>query len=260
LKSRGTTSWIKLALVLSAALFATALMARTATEAGDAAAAASARTSRLQGSVAIDRRTWVIGANVLVQRQDDPSQLILTSTDAKGVFRVDGLADGEYRVDLTRDGLAPIEKTDVSLRFPFRAVVEVTMKPVEGLSSDAGREPELQGVMTTDPLAVRGEVRDRDGAGVGEVRVRFVRIDGSTDPRLVRSSPEGTFEITDLSAGEWRAEIWGVGFLALRKSLELTGDTRLDVVLVTQPSDYKPTPLELMPPEHPVAPAGLEDF
>lgn len=260
MKSRGTTCSITLALVLSAALSAVAVPAQTETAAGEETGAAVVRTSRLQGRVVIDRRTSVIGANVLVQRQDDASRLILTSTDAKGVFRVDGLTDGEYRVDLTRDGLAPIEKTDVSLRFPFRAVVEVTMKPVEGPSSGAGRRPESQGVMTIAPLALRGEVRDRDGAGVGEVRLRFVRIDGSMDPRLVRSSPEGTFEITDLSAGEWRAEIWGVGFLALRKTLELTGDTRLDVVLVTQPSDYRPTPLELIPPERPVAPAGLEDI
>ncbi len=46
----------------------------------------------------------------------------------------------------------------------------------------------------------------------------------------------------------------GVGFLPILAEIDLFADTELRVWLVNRPPDYKPTPLELMPPERVVAP------
>ena len=51
----------------------------------------------------------------------------------------------------------------------------------------------------------------------------------------------------------------GVGYLPLWSVLDLTDDATLDVSLVRQPATYNPVPLELMPPEKPIPPAGYLD-
>ncbi len=84
---------------------------------------------RLQGRVHFSRTRMVVGATVLVQNQDDLSRIFVTSSDEKGKFRVDDLPDGKYKVAIDREGLAPIVKENIALRFPFRAVIEMPMVP-----------------------------------------------------------------------------------------------------------------------------------
>jgi hypothetical protein len=185
---------------------------------------AAQRTSRLGGRAYVERKTPIVGATVLVHREDDPSSLFLTSTDADGIFRVAGLPDGAYRVRIEREGFGAQVKDDVSVKFPFRAVVEFDLDPV---------------------------------GAVGELRLRFVRHDGSEDPRMVRSLTDGRFEISGISSGVWRVEISGVGFLTQRMALDLAGETSLTVLVVRQPPDYDPTPFDLMPSEQPIPPDGF---
>ena len=89
---------------------------------------------------------------------------------------------------------------------------------------------------------------------MADVTLRFVRADGTVDPRRVRTDGDGVFELPELPGGLWRLEVLGVGYLPLRTRLELDGDTELSVVLVEQPVNYDPSPLDLMPPEQPLVP------
>jgi hypothetical protein len=77
------------------------------------------------------------------------------------------------------------------------------------------------------------------------------------DPRQLRTVEDGSFGASGLLAGSWQLEVSGVGYLPIRIGLELARAAELHVVLVPQPADYDPSPLELMPPEEPLVPDGL---
>jgi len=221
-----------------------------------AVASSTQRVSRLGGRAYLKRKTPVVGATVLVHREDDPSNLFLTSTDAEGIFRVAGLPDGFYSVRIEREGHGAQVKEEVSVKFPFRAVVEFDLDP---LSPGAGDVSRLipQDASESGSLVVQGRVVEVNADPVGELRLRFIRQDGTEDPRTVRSLADGTFEFNGLSSGVWRVEVTGVGFLTQRMAISLRGETSLTVLVVRQPPDYDPTPWDLMPSEQPIPPAGF---
>jgi len=219
------------------------------------ASPADAKGSRLQGTAAINRRDRVVGAAVIVRCPDDPGRIYLTSTDAGGVFAVDGLPNGDYEVLLERSGFQTVVKEQVRVRFPFRAVVEVVMPPAEQPAARV-RTP-ADASVGEGTITLRGRMRQRDADPVGEVRVRLVHPTGKRDPRYAESDQDGNFRVDDLPAGDWILVVNAVGYLPLRVQLDLGRDSQLDIGLVRQPADYVPSPLELMPPEQPAPPPGF---
>jgi len=215
--------------------------------------------SRLQGRTYLDRNREVIGATVQVRPQDDGSRLFVTSSDEKGRFRIDDLPDGSYRIQVAREGLQSIVKNDISLRFPFRAVIELPMKKIELARSSAQAASATRVADSTLRVGVKGRVVALGGEPVPEVAVRFIRVDGLADPRSVRTAMDGRFEAADLLSGDWRLEVRGVGFLPIRTALSFNEDATVHVAMVPQPAEYDPSPLELMPPEEPIAPADLPE-
>jgi hypothetical protein len=212
------------------------------------------RVSRLQGAAKLGRNRYVIGATVLVRRSDELSHWYVTGTDYKGRFRVDGLPDGEYRVEIRRDGLRTVVKEGVLLRYPSRAVIEVGMEPQD---TDAPARPAVDRLASPEEMpyvAWDGEVVAQGGTPMSEVPLRFTRPDGAVDPVVVQTEADGTFELPKLPVGRWRLEIHVVGYLPIWVSGEVTRDARLTISMVPQPASYEPTPLELMPPEQPFAP------
>jgi hypothetical protein len=216
----------------------------------------SERVSRLQGTAFLGRRAGVVGATVLVREEQDASRMFITSTDEKGQFRIDGLRDGSYRVWVKREGYRSVLKEDISVRYPFRPVVEVLMEPDGSFGDDGNGSAHL--AVDAERLSVSGKVIERDGEPIGDVRLRFVHPQGKRDPRFLRTGPDGEFLFDGLPAGRWRLEANGVGFLPLRLLLDLDQTTQLDFALVRQPASYRPLPIELMPPEVPIPPAGFE--
>lgn len=214
--------------------------------------------SRLQGRVHRSRTRMVVGATVLVQQQDDASRIFVTSSDEKGRFRVEDLPDGKYKVAIDREGLQPIVKENIALRFPFRAVIEMPMTPQTEPVSPAAR-PVAGDPPPTKKILIRGQVVERGGEPIPEVAVRFIRSDGLADPRPVRTADDGSFELSDVLAGHWRLETRGAGYLPIRIGLDLDEDAMVDVTMVQQPAEYDSSPLELMPPEEPIAPADLPE-
>ncbi|MCP3982510.1 MAG: carboxypeptidase regulatory-like domain-containing protein [bacterium] len=215
------------------------------------------KTSRLQGTAKVDRRTPVIGASVVVAHATEDGRLHLTTTGERGVFEIDGLVDGDYSVRLTREGMLPMLKEGVTLRFPFRAVVEVTMQA----SSAAPAAHTSSARADAGVIVLRGSVTSAtEGAELVDARIKLTRADGSLDPRTILAGDDGTFEVGDLPAGDWRLVVERVGYLAVRAPVSLSEDTDVRVLLVQQPTSYEPSPLELMPPEQPILPEGFGEI
>ena len=217
------------------------------------------RVSRLQGTAFLDRNEDVIGATVVVHAMEDRSTIYLTSTDENGRFRIRGLPDGSYKVRVHRHGVETMVKDNVTVRFPFRAVVELDMEQVEkgpilptGVAHD--------GDVLAGRVTLRGIARTPRGLPMGEVKLRIVKTEGQADPLMATTAEDGTFRIDGITAGEWRVTIVGVGMLPIRTWVYLVGDYELDINLVLQPAAYEPSPLELMPIEDPIPPAGLTDI
>jgi hypothetical protein len=213
------------------------------------------RVSQLQGGAELGRNRPVVGASVLVRRSDDPSHYRVTSTDVNGRFRVAGLADGEYRVELRREGLRPVVKQEVEVRFPSRAVLEVTMEPLAAVEGPEVPPPDGALPESAPRVALRGQVvgRDKEEA-LPDVPLHLARPDGRADPVVLRTAEDGTFEVSRLPAGPWRLEARVVGYLPVRVPMNFDDDARLTVSMVPQPAGYDPSPLDLMPVEQPIPP------
>jgi hypothetical protein len=220
-----------------------------------AAAPGGAKLSRLQGKASLGRNRAVVGATVLVRPLGGDARLFVTASDSRGGFRIDDLPDGDYSVEVRREGLVSVVKKDIDLRYPFRSVIELTMQPA-GAAQPADAPPG-DAPAPIDPratVAVDGRVVESGGEPMAGAVLRLVRNDGDVDPRMVRSADDGTFRVDDLPAGSWRLQARVVGYLTIWTDLVLRDDTELTVSMVPQPPGYEPSPLELMPAEQPVPP------
>lgn len=227
------------------------LLALAAT--ASAAAQQPEHTASLQGRVYLGRNAPVIGMTVLVQSEERPTDLYLTSSDENGVFNVDGLPDGLYRVRAVREGLVTRVMEDISVKYPFRAVVELAVKKDDSASSSDALAATAEAQTL---VGVTGKVVEHGAGPIGEVRLRFVKEGGGDDPRILRSAADGSFALPAIRAGEWRVEADGVGMLPQRIELALEADVELTVIMVRQPQGYEQSPTELMPPEQPIPPSG----
>jgi hypothetical protein len=212
---------------------------------------AESKLTRLQGSAYLDRRNGVVGASVLAQPQGESGRLYLTSTDQRGRFLLDRLPEGDYRVEVRRDGLLPVTKDNVVLKFPFRAVVEVPMQPGDGPA------PSAAAAVEPGAASLTATVVNQDGAPAAEVLVRLVNDAGTADPRMLESDEGGRVDFGPIGGGRWTLETRGLGFLPIHAQVVLRGDTDLTLVVVPQPGDYEPSAIELLPPERPIPPASL---
>lgn len=234
--------------------------------------AATVPRSDIQGSAYVGRNRWVAGATLLAISETDPGVIYLTATDAKGIFKLQGVPDGSYHAELSREGLVTVAKSGVQVRAPFRAMVEVPMQaagasapaPPPGGSSapaeppaDPDRRPSV--ALPVPTLNLSGIVVDRARKPVPDITVRLRREGGQQDPRLLLTGTDGNFATEGLVAGNYGIEVSGVGYLTLRARTTLTSEARLRVIAVEQPPDYAPTPLDLLPPELPIPPPGLEE-
>lgn len=228
-------------------------------------AALDPRLTRLSGTVILARRRPVVGATVVVSMAGEPRRLYLTATDDRGDFRLEGLPEGTCRIEIRRGDLKPIAKDNVSLRGPFRAVVELTMEPLAAITGGTTQPPArsvpsatVNAAGTTrsssTALHVTGRAVDRDSRPLEDVRLRWLVAGSGEDPRSSMSDEAGRFDLDALAAGLWRVEVTGTGFLPMRADVPLDRDTELTAVLVRQSAAYEPQPFDLMPREEPIPP------
>jgi len=221
------------------------------------AAAPAGGQAAVQGQLRLGRGLPVVGATILLRPASNRSQLYVTATDETGSFRIDGLENGTYRLEARREGLEPLVKEAILVRYPYRAIVEATMNKVARSEENTGEAS--ASLSRSSVWRVEGVVQDHRGAPLAEVRLRLVRPDGSEDPVVTVTRFDGTFEIEGVRGGLWNAEVLGGGFLPLRFALPLEESARLHARLVPYPIGYVPTPEDLMPPEEPIPPADLLD-
>ena len=213
---------------------------------------AAPRLSRIQGTVVLSRRNPVVGATVLLTALDPPRRVWVTSTDDRGEFRMDALPEGSYRLEARRPDLASVIRDRLPLHPPFRAVVELTMHPVEG-----GATPDTTAAPGPDAAAglhVTGHTVDRAGTPIPDARLKWVDAAGRRDPANLQSGEDGSFALQGLPPGTWRLEVMGVGFLPVRVDLPVAEDTAVTAVLVKQSAGHEPLPLDLIPPEEAIPP------
>jgi hypothetical protein len=214
--------------------------------------AAAVGRGQIVGAAQVRRNVPVVGAVVTAVRAGVGGLVRVTTTDARGAFKFEGLEDGRYRCEIARGGFVAVVKDDVELRAPFRAVVEVTMA-----RAAAGAVPPPAPAVAQAggaAVALRGVVRDRVGKGSGEIRVTLTREDGAEDPREAVTTAEGAFGFEGLTPARWHVELQGAGLLPLRTTLGISEDVSLQAVLVPQPADYAPQVEDLLPREEPVPP------
>ena len=204
----------------------------------------------LKGSARLGRNLPVVGATVRIRPENDRSRYLLTTTDGKGLLETMELPDGEYQVTVSKDGLATVTKSAVTVRYPFRPVVEIEMAP------GPATEIPTAAAGSGDALGLTGRILTRDGNPVPDVTVRLVRLDGAGDPVRLRSGEDGDLSTTGLATGSWSVEVRGVGFLSIRSVMDLDGPVGLVALLVPQPSGYLAPAIDLLPEEQPVPPAG----
>jgi len=211
------------------------------------APAAAGPSGQIRGTISYGRREPAVGAIVVVRPEAGASPVRAATTGTTGTFAFDRLPDGTYRADVRRDGFAPVVKSGIKVRAPFRAVVEVQLS-----RGDAPREP-VAAVSGTASLA--GTIRVATGAPLGEARIRLTKLDGADDARTVLTTGTGAFAFPGLVAGRWRLDAQGAGLLPLRAELDLVGDVAIEAQLAAQPANYRPLPQDLLVPEDVIPPA-----
>lgn len=217
-------------------------------------AEANVPSAQIEGRVSLGRNRPVVGAVVLVRSETDPGPIWVTASDQSGAFRVRDLPDGTYRIVIRRDGLRPFEQAGVALKAPFRGIVEAILTPADPVATPA---PGPDAGPADGTIRIAGTVTGPDGDSAAGAEVRFVRADGSVDPRETRVGASGEVEIPDLPAGRWRVEVLDPGVIPLRATVDLTEDVDLRVRLVAQPANFQVAIEDLMPKERAVAPAGF---
>jgi hypothetical protein len=226
-----------------------ALMA--AVGASDAPMTPASFSGQLRGTISYGRHAPAVGAIVIVRPELAPSPVRVATTSTTGGFAFDGLPDGNYRAEVRRDGYAPVVKTGIQVRTPFRAVVEVLLAHGEAPGEAAPASGAVEG-----NASLAGTIRIAGGAPVAECRVRLLRRDGADDARMVLTDARGAFSLPQFAAGRWRLDVQGAGLLPLRAELDLVGDVSLEAQLAAQPANYKPLPQDLIVPEDVIPPAA----
>jgi len=216
----------------------------------DAPVAPALSSGQMRGTISYGRRAPAVGAVVLVRPESSPSPVRMATTGTAGTFAFDGLPDGSYRAEVRREGFAPVVKSGIRVRTPFRAVVELLL-----VRGETPPEAPQAGGADSGTASLAGTVRVAGGAPVAEVRVRLTRADGAADSRMLLTDAVGAFSLPELPAGRWRLDVQGAGLLPLRANLDLAGDVELEAQLAAQPANYKPLPQDLIVPEDVIPPA-----
>jgi Carboxypeptidase regulatory-like domain len=222
--------------------------AAVTTVAPTAPTAPAGPSGQLRGTVSYGRHQPAIGAVVVMRPEGAASPVRAATTGTNGVFAFDGLPDGTYRVDVRRDGYAPVVKSGIRVKAPFRAVEEVLLA--------RGAVPPEVVKIAEGAAALAGTIRTGGGGPVAEAHVRLTRVDGAADSRNTVADGAGAFSVRDLAAGRWRLDVQGAGLIPLRADLELAGEVAIEAQLSAQPAEYRPLPQDLLVPEDVLPPAG----
>ena len=116
-------------------------------------------SGQVRGTISYGRHAPAVGAIVVMRPESATSPVRVATTGTSGTFAFDGLRDGSYRAEVRREGYAPVVKSGIQVRAPFRAVVEVLL--VRGAAlQEAAREAQA----ADGSASLTGAIRVAGGA------------------------------------------------------------------------------------------------
>ncbi|MBI4162016.1 MAG: carboxypeptidase regulatory-like domain-containing protein [Acidobacteria bacterium] len=195
-------------------------------------------------------------------RTEGTVRVFVTHTDARGEYRFEDLPGGTYDLEAGGQGLEVGRKESISVRPPFRNVLDFSLGSRTGGTPESPRAaPEGT---STPPPAAAGEATGTvsgtllDGAGLGVPDARIV-LQGETRALRGLSDPDGRFRLDRVPAGGYRLEAHSPGYLAvILPGLAVGGSVGLELrlTLVEYPLEFPERVEDLLPPERPVPPGG----
>ncbi len=203
----------------------------------------------------------VPGATVKVSNKAQ-SVIYLTSTDEEGAWRLNNIPEGNYRVEILKEGFEYIEKKKVEVRFPFRTVVELhaipSMETVGNIRHWGRLSKEKNLPQKNEAVGgiynLWGKASAIDGSSILNIEIRLRSLDREVNPQRTFSASDGSFALERLPAGLYDLFIMVPGYLPLRTLIDVNDDVELIAMMLLQPLDYEATPSELLSSEEPIPP------
>ncbi|MDQ7088828.1 MAG: carboxypeptidase-like regulatory domain-containing protein [Acidobacteriota bacterium] len=134
------------------------------------AAAGGAARGRLRGAVRSAEGRALPAAAVIAQRTAGPAFLGLTVTDGRGLYALDGLPPGPYRVLALAEGFQPARLEGIVVGGPFRAVARTDPPP--GIRRAGFRRSGRSGTGACLAAASRGRAGGSPGRRSPDPRTR----------------------------------------------------------------------------------------
>ncbi len=224
------------------------------------------RRGWIGGRYYVSRRVNVAGASVKLDHESG-NDVYLTVTDEKGKWNFRDISEGEYDIEIFKEGFEQSGKSDVILQFPFKSVIElkaipsakaygsvmqwsITAKTAHGSAGDASDSEQ-----TT--VTIKGSVISQNGEPLSGAQFILKDINGRIDPYRGYTDKAGSCIIEKITTGLYDLSISSMTYFPLRLVLDVHREVDLRVIMVPQPQDYRYTPSDLIPPEEPLPPAFL---
>jgi hypothetical protein len=217
--------------------------------------------SWISGKYFISRKQKVVGATVKLSQGNNKS-IYLTSTDEEGTWRLNNIPEGNYRVEIFKEGFNYIEKKSVEVRFPFKTIVELqalpSMKAVGDILRWGGQTNRMSsqqpGSRGSNSCNFRGKVSAKDGTPILDAEIILKELNREANPLKAFSGSDGSFVLEKVRAGFYKLFVLTPGYLPLRFIAIIQEDTYLEATMLLQPLNYQATPSELLPSEEPIPP------
>ena len=238
---------------------ATLLVLAWTTMSGAASPDPIAGKGQLRGSVSGPDEEPLIGVSIVLVPTQNNHVLYATSTDEGGKYGFNGLLTDVYQVYAEGQGFASVVKKRISVKPPFRAIIDFEMQPIgpgeatvmPGSDADPGAvEPGTVG-------QVEGVFVDGKGEPVLEGSVVFRRLDDADDVFYAQTDEQGHFSQSNLPAGVYDITTKSPGLIPLHlfaNALTPTDVFHLRLVAPTYPLSFRGWIADLLPTEIPVPP------
>jgi len=156
------------------------------------------RTGSLRGVVgaAVDSAAVLEGAEVRAELIADPKRAVVDSTNARGEYRLDGLALGETLIRFTKEGYVS-RQTQLTVHEGLATITMIELRPVQPLSR-------LRGLVRNSLLA--------------PVPGAIVEIDGLSDT----TDAQGRYDISGIEQGTQTLSVTAAGYAPVSLLLGLS--------------------------------------
>ncbi len=221
----------------------------------------SMKRAWISGKYYMARKQMVVGATVKVTMIGN-RKVFLTSTDMDGKWSLDNLPEGNYVVELFKEGFQYIEKRSVEIRFPFKTVIELQANPSMETLGNIRRwglkhEEKISQSDESEEggkYIIQGTISAKEGTPIIDAEIKIRNISREVNPYKVYSRAAGEFTLEKLQKGHYEFLIMMPGYLPIHTIIEIDSNVDIIATMLLQPLNYEATPSELLPLEEPIHP------